>query len=289
MIALPAFKNLHPSFRSADGDELMAGTSVGDLIVFKLTSKVYRASVPVCSGGLRCVVASPSTFEVFCGGGDGSLRKLRGDDMRWTLVAETTLDGAVTSISLVANGTELLIGTDRGQVYRMLTADLTFQLLACGHTERVSCAAFGLRSDVVASASKTGDIKVWDLSDYNVLAETKVTVAGGADMQGAVCLCWIGDTAVVSGWADGHIRCHDASSMGTLWELPNAHRESVTAVATHSDASLSYILSGSSDGCVRVWSLRSREMMLQFTEHKQAVTQVLVDVKSPNLVHSAST
>ena len=69
--------------------------------------------------------------------------------------------------------------------------------------------------------------------------------------------------------------------------IPNAHRGAVMSVAAHSDASLSYLLSGGSDGSVRVWALRSREMMLQFVEHQKAVTQVLVDVKSPNLVHSA--
>merc|ERR1719230_1761278 len=86
-------RNYLCSCRSADGDELMAGTSVGDLIVFKLTSKVYRASVPVCSAGLRALVASKTAFEVFCGGGDGSVRKLNGDDMRWTLTGEATVDG----------------------------------------------------------------------------------------------------------------------------------------------------------------------------------------------------
>ena len=61
----------------------------------------------------------------------------------------------------------------------------------------------------------------------------------------------------------------------------------MTTVATHSDASLSYVLSGGEDGSVRIWALRSRELMLQFVEHKKGVSQVLVDVKSPNLVHSA--
>jgi hypothetical protein len=91
----------------------------------------------------------------------------------------------------------------------------------------------------------------------------------------------------VTGWHDTFIRCHDASTMQCLWHIPNAHRGAVMSVAAHSDASLSYLLSGGKDGSVRVWALRSREMMLQFVEHQKAVTQVLVDVKSPNLVHSA--
>jgi len=270
------------SSRSADGDELLAGTSVGDLLVFKLTSHVYRASVPVCSGGLRAIVVCPTTFVIYCGGGDGTVRKLRGDDMRWTLEGEAALDGAVTSMSMVSNGTELLVGTESGRMYRMLVDDLSSQLVSVGHTAEVTCVCFGTRSDVFASASSEGAIKVWDLNNYSVLAETRVTAPGGAR-----CMCWIGDTAVVSGWEDHFVRCHDASTMQALWEIPNAHRGAVTTVATHSDASLSYVLSGGEDGSVRIWALRSRELMLQFVEHKKGVSQVLVDVKSPNLVHSA--
>jgi cilia- and flagella-associated protein 52 len=45
---------------------------------------------------------------------------------------------------------------------------------------------------------------------------------------------------------------------------------------------------GADDGGVRVWSLRTRALMLQFTEHQRsAVTRILVDVQSPNLVHSS--
>ena len=88
-----------------DADELLAGSSVGDLIVFKLPSKVYRASVPVCSGGLRALVASKTAFEVFCGGGDGSVKKLNGDDMRWTLTGEATVDGAASSVFEKNTGT----------------------------------------------------------------------------------------------------------------------------------------------------------------------------------------
>ena len=60
-------------------------------------------------------------------------------------------------------------------------------------------------------------------------------------------------------------------------------------MAVHSDASLAFVVSAAADGCVRVWALRSHEMMLQFCEHQKPVTQVLVDVKQPHLVHSCGT
>jgi hypothetical protein len=161
------------SARSFDGDELLAGTSVGDLVVFKLPSRVYRASVPVCSGGLRTLVAGPNA-EVYCGGGDGFVRKLRGDDMRWTLVAEAEVEGAVNSLTLVSSGLELLVGTESGRVYRMLCDDLTATLVAVGHTAKVCCVAFGTRSDVFCSGTTDGNLKVlewdgFDLIDYDFI------------------------------------------------------------------------------------------------------------------------
>jgi len=275
------------SARSFDGDELLAGSSVGDLVVFKLSSKVYRASVPVCSGGLRALVAGPNG-EVFCGGGDGSVRKLRGDDMRWTLVAEAAVEGCVTSLSLVANGaTELLVGTAQGRVYRMLCEDLTATLVAVGHTAKVTCVAFGTRSDVFCSGTNDGNLKVWDLSDYGVLSECSVMAEQGSGEEGVAAVCWVADSCVVSGWRDRGIRCHDASNMQQMWEIPNAHKGPITAVATHSDSSLSFLVSGSSDGSVKVWALRSRELLLQFAEHSKPVTAVLVDCNHPHLVHSS--
>lgn len=125
-----------------------------------------------------------------------------------------------------------------------------------------------------------------DLSDYGVLSETTVAAEQGGS-KGVSAVCWVKDDAVLSGWHDGGVRCHDASSMKLLWEIPSAHRGSVTAVAVHSDAVLSYVVSGSSDGSVRVWALRSREMMLQFTEHTKAITSLLVDTRQPHLVHSS--
>lgn len=284
------------STRSADGDELLAGTSVGDLVIFKLPAKVFRAAVPVCSGGLRAVLTGKAADEgsggavvgggVFCGGGDGSVRKLVGDDMRWTLVAEAMVEGAVTSLSLVSHGAELLVGTDSGRVYRMLSDDLTAQLVAVGHTNKVCCVAFGTRSDVFASGTVDGNLKVWDLSDYGVISETTVTTEHGAE-GGVNSLAWLKDEAVLSGWNDCTVRCHDASTMRSLWEIAGAHRAAVTSVAVHADDKTSLVVSGAADGSVRVWSLRSREMMLQFVEHLKAVTAVLVDVRQPHLVHSS--
>jgi WD40 repeat protein len=71
--------------------------------------------------------------------------------------------------------------------------------------------------------------QVWDLSDYGVLSETSVQAEQGGE-GGVSSVCWVKDSAIVSGWKDRAIRAFDASNMKPLWEIANAHKASVTAV-----------------------------------------------------------
>lgn len=42
----------------------------------RVDAKVFRASVPVCSGGMLSVCADQATGAVYCGGGNGIIRKV---------------------------------------------------------------------------------------------------------------------------------------------------------------------------------------------------------------------
>ena len=64
-------RDYHCSGKMPGGDYIVAGTSVGDMLVYKQSAQVYRASIPVCSNGLLSMVVVQETGQVFCGGGDG--------------------------------------------------------------------------------------------------------------------------------------------------------------------------------------------------------------------------
>ena len=101
---------------------LLAGTMEGDLLVLRLAGSrgearldttrpggAYRASVPVCSGGMLAMVLAPVTHgvdrpAVFAGGGDGIVRKITGYDMRWKLHSQAQLDGPIIALSCVDGG-----------------------------------------------------------------------------------------------------------------------------------------------------------------------------------------
>ncbi len=266
----------------ADGEFMLCGTSVGDMLVFNLKNSVYRASVPVCGSGLISLAVNTSSGEVFCGGGDGTLKKLVGKDMRWELHGETMLDGKVVSLSIMAGNTEMLAATDKGTQYRVLLDDLSATIISQSHTCPIVCVGFGARPDVFATGDVEGFIKVWDLSDYATIMTVEERKSGGVN-----CLCWIGNNSIVAGFQDAFIRCYDAASGNKLWEIPNAHKGPVTSIAVHTDSRLAYLVTGGDDGGVRVWALKNRELMIQFVEHTRSIAQVLVDVKKPNLIHSA--
>jgi len=71
-----------------------------------------------------------------------------------------------------------------------------------------------------------------------------------------------------------------------MWFIPTAHRDGTTSIASHVDPSLQYFVTGGGDGAVRVWKYTNRELMTQYTEHRKGVSKVLIDFKSPNIVHS---
>uniref|UniRef100_A0A7S2UWQ1 Anaphase-promoting complex subunit 4 WD40 domain-containing protein n=1 Tax=Fibrocapsa japonica TaxID=94617 RepID=A0A7S2UWQ1_9STRA len=274
----------------------MCGTAVGDLAVFRTSTRVYRASVPVSSGGLTALTTVGSSL--LCGAGDGTVKKLVGSDTQWQLQAEVQLDGRVTSIAPRASRQEVVVGTSRGSVYRVAVADLAATCVSSAHVERLCCGAFPnnrvsstsagadapqARSDVFASGSCDGSLLVWNLNDYSLVCRT-----GERESGALLCMGWVGTTRVATGWEDCCVRCYNVEAQGAMeWHIPNAHRAAITSLAVHHDERLGYIVTGAKDGAVRLWNLRSREMLLQFTEHQKGVSKVIVDVRLPKLVHSA--
>ena len=63
---------------------VFVGTTGGDVLIFRRDSCVFRACIPICTNGVKGVVALPYD-QMLCAGGDGLLKKLTGTDMAWSL------------------------------------------------------------------------------------------------------------------------------------------------------------------------------------------------------------
>ena len=68
-----------------------------------------RGIFSVCSGGVRCIKVLP-TGDVICGGGDGSVTQFSGKGDALVDDRRVYVAGAVNSISVSADGQELLAG-----------------------------------------------------------------------------------------------------------------------------------------------------------------------------------
>ena len=124
---------------------MMAGTQGGEICLFSVYSKIYRATMPISSNGLNAL-ALIGDF-IFVGGGDGKVKKLNIAQGKWSLTHEAQLDSRVMAISVSSDQKELIVGTAGGKIYRMLSGDLSFMLHTDAHTGCINDLNFGGRSD----------------------------------------------------------------------------------------------------------------------------------------------
>jgi len=146
-------------------------------------------------------------------------------------------------------------------------------LLAENHTEPVVHVEYmsGV-SDRYITSSVDGTIRLWDANDYSVKARC---VNQGSVVQGVHPQCSLfTDEIILSGWSDGKIRAFRVDNNQQLWQIDNAHKNGVTAIAlSHNNK---FIVSGGQEGEVRVWEIRSRELISHLKEHTSKVTKVQI-------------
>lgn len=260
---------------SQNGDYAFTGTQSGEVCVFSLASRIFRASLPISTNGITAMTEVRG--DLFVGSGDGRLKKLAGGDKDWRVVAEAQLPGKVVSINSSPDGSELICGTNLGCIFRALTRDLSNVIFAESHVGPCKDIAFGSRSDRFCVIDAAGFVRLWDSGNYSVLfrAGPSTRVAGTA--------CAISeDEKILTGWQDGFMRYYDPATGAVVWEVPNAHRGGITALYIDQN----YIISGGEDGIVRLWARQSHQLITQFTDNRRSVTRVFPDVKTPHIIHT---
>ena len=61
------------------------------------------------------------------------MKKLVGSDTRWSLETEVQLEGRLTSLAVEASGRELLVGSNFGKIYRLISTSLDCTVHSEGH------------------------------------------------------------------------------------------------------------------------------------------------------------
>lgn len=134
--------------------------------------------MPLSSNGLLSIALMDD--KIFIGGGDGKVKKISTDGGRWNLTHEAQLDGKVTSLSLGLDKKELIVGTSKSKIYRMLTSDLSFMIHTDAHYGGINDISFGGNNNEFVCIDETGIVKIWDNSEYKTL----FTASGGKGIEG---------------------------------------------------------------------------------------------------------
>ena len=129
-------------------------------------------------------------------------------------------------------------------------------------------------SDKFITCSEDGTVRLWDSNSYSVTARCVAQSAQNAPGNGgANPLCAIfTDEVILSGWSDGRIRAFRVDNSQLLWQIDNAHKGGVTAICLAQ--SCRFVCSGGMEGEVRVWEIRSRELISHLKEHTSRVTKI---------------
>jgi WD40 repeat protein len=77
---------------------------------------------------------------------------------------------------------------------------------------------------------------------------------------------------LLSGWSDGRVLAHSSETGEQLWFIDKAHPGEVTALTLSHNRR--FVLTAGAAGEVRLWELRSRELISHFKEHTQRVNSL---------------
>jgi len=250
-----------------DRDYIYGATTSGDFVVASVKARRTVSNVAACKKGLNCVFATPNGLVI--GGGDFTVKYFDSD---LNCISECVLDGSVVCMSLSPDFMEVVATTTTGTVFRINLSTMQFITIAESHTEAITAVAFAPgQSDKLATSSLDGTIKVWDLAEYLVISTARGLKSQGPDVK-PISLAM--SDMILSGWSDGRVLAHDIYSGDALWSIDSAHYDAVTALCiSHNNR---FLLTGGTQGEVRLWELRSRELISHLKEHTGRVNALAI-------------
>lgn len=141
------------------------------------------------------------------------------------------------------------------------------EALLNARTGAVTCVSFAPGVvDAFVSGGEDGTVRLWSAEDYGVVAAAKEREAGLPQ-----CCAQSLDLLAV-GWEDGTLRGYSGETMEHLFTVPRAHKaEAGGTAAVCVSNNERFALSGGGDGAVRVWELRSRELICDLRGHSARV------------------
>lgn len=280
------------------------GTSTGDLVKVKVDRDEIRPYnepdnvIPILVGiskdrqakGINIVqcISNPSTgnVNVLVGAGDGHLT-YSNPQLNYVKGHSTQLMGGITSVCMHPTEKKFAVGTDQCNRYEISVDLAQSEMKSSCHFGSVNDVAFPEGCPDLVVSSSTGDIRVWNIKLKQELLRIQVP-----NLECLVSLVSPSGTALISGWDDGKIRAFYPETGRIKFVIPEAHSEKVTALAVVDNDSRSpwRIVSGGSEGRVRVWSITSshQSMLSSLKEHRGPVNCLRITKDSLNCISASS-
>lgn len=243
---------------------------------------------PAKPGTIKAFAAEDGKFVHAIGGHAGEIKGLATDAGGWHIVSygsggakvwsrfNTKEQGpglgtgtTITSAAVSPDGNKLYAGHVSGQVlvYDMRTRQIT-QTLG-GHTQLVHAIHLSHDGSLMASASKDGSVKVWQAGRVPVLARR---FQMQDDVTESLAVAYSPDGRLIAvGGKDSTISLLDAKTKEVLREL-TGHNGMVFRLAFFPDGQR--LLTGSSDGTARVWSVAGGGELASFKAHGDTLSMV---------------
>jgi WD40 repeat protein/transcriptional regulator with XRE-family HTH domain len=229
---------------SNDGVLLAAGTSTGQVWLWRVADHTLSAIFEGHTGAVWGLALTADGRLLVSGGGDGTVRLWETSPGR----PITTLQGhsgTVWAVAVTPDGRLLASGGGDGTV-RLWDASTGRSLaILQGHTSGVRRVALSADGQVVASGGQDGTVRLWDVPSGRSLAILKGHTGG----LWGVALSADGQL-VASGGQDGTVRLWEVGTRRQLAML-QGHTGGVWSVALSADGRLA--ASGGGDGTLRLW------------------------------------
>eukprot|EP00760_Papus_ankaliazontas_P004154 PhM_4_TR11697/c4_g1_i2/m.23627 len=290
-----------------NGDIMFAGSESGDIAVVTTTNYTITDVVPCCQSGVKGIWvdrgsagaandtnATNGSFQyarfgtnqrrsttLYTAGGDGTITCYRIEDhnnMHLTRVSAFNAGAGCVAMSGMKDSTgrlTLVILTNEGNMFlapveavSAAVPSLT-QLLSSPCAPIVTLATHPTDPTRVVTSTTDGMLRQWELNTYLTNGVVRYQIA--QTLCHSLCLV-PGYEIMLCGWSNGHIKCHDGTNLEALWEKGGAHRSPISQIKV--DPSARYFVSAAHGGEVRLWDMRTKELIQEFKEHRLEVTSL---------------
>ncbi|OHT14288.1 hypothetical protein TRFO_15470 [Tritrichomonas foetus] len=227
---------------------LICGTLSSDFLIFELHSKTL---VKVFSGGRNGItdIYTAPDGGILAGTGDGKILAVTELSAQEIFDCGHPVAGVYDTHVLTKDG--YLFSNQGGEIWQSHSVPV-YSIDCCGN--------------VAVSAGSDRTIKVWDNRNMNC------TLSFDSNFRSKPTCVSLSTHLLVAGCENGALGGFDFTTGERLFEILHCHHTAVNAVEIA--PTRRFFATGGADFAVRIWDVRTREMLTHFKNHTMGVTSV---------------